>query len=101
VLIRALEPLEGLEQIGVNRNGRPRRQWTSGPAKLAQALQIDGTLNGADLLGSVLFIEQDTAGIEPSIQTGPRVGIGYAPEPWRSMPWRFWIRDNPYVSKAP
>jgi DNA-3-methyladenine glycosylase len=104
VLIRALEPVEGIEVMKANRNGRPQRELTSGPAKLAQALAIDKTLNGANLCAAdgVIWVESGAATAEAAtpdrIQTGPRIGLGQTPEPWLSMPWRFWLRDNLFVS---
>ena len=100
VLIRALEPLEGGELMAQHR-GQPRRRWTDGPAKLAQALAIDGELNGVDLCEpqSVLWIE-DAPGVGNSdVSTGPRIGLGGTPEPWRTVPWRYWIEGNPFVSR--
>jgi DNA-3-methyladenine glycosylase len=91
VLIRALQPCEGLEQIAARRPNLPAAQWTNGPAKLTRALAITGALNGIDLCDphSALWIEP---GITPqSWHSGPRIGISYAPEPWRSIPWRFWL----------
>lgn len=101
VLIRALEPLEGLARIAVLRTGRPRREWTSGPARLTRALAIDGALNGVDLtIAGPLVIETGLPLPEAAIRTGPRVGIAYAPEPWRSRPWRFWLAGSADVSKG-
>jgi DNA-3-methyladenine glycosylase len=101
VLIRALEPVEGIEQMGVNRNGRSYTQLTNGPAKLAQALAIDKSLNGANLCaaGGVIWLETAPAAPPEAIATGPRIGLGKTPEPWYSIPWRYWLRDNPFVSK--
>lgn len=101
VLIRALEPSEGLEMMAVFRNGRPHRELTNGPAKLAQAMSIDKSLNGADLCGEdgVLWIEDSPAVSALSINCGPRIGLGSTPEPWLSIPWRFWLRDNSFVSR--
>lgn len=99
VLIRALEPLDGLDTIAANRLNRLPREWTSGPARLTRALGIDGSQNGADLTRSALTIEQSPMLDDDAIRTGPRIGINYAPEPWRSMPWRMWVADNPHVSK--
>lgn len=101
VLIRALEPVEGIEQMMVNRNGRSHRQLTNGPAKLAQALAIDKSLNGANLCtpDGVIWLESTLAVLPEAIATGPRIGLGQTPEPWLSIPWRYWLRDNPYVSK--
>ena len=100
VLIRAIEPTEGLDHIAARRSGRPPEEWTSGPAKLTQALGVDKTLNGIDLSGETLFIERGTPVPDEAVQTGPRVGLGRVPDPWKSMPWRFWVAGNANVSKA-
>ena len=94
-LIRAIHPEEGLDLIAKRRNGKPQKQWTDGPAKLCQALGIDGGFNGVDTCGKEarIFIE---TGIEiPSalILKTPRVGLATVPEPWRSKPWRFVLTD--------
>lgn len=91
VLIRALLPIEGLEVMAANRVGRPPAQWTNGPAKLCQALEIDGRLNGVNLTGAAgqLWIETGIPVRPEWIITGPRIGIDYAGEPWVSMPWRY------------
>ena len=100
VLIRALEPLEG-EELMARRRHRPRREWTNGPAKLTQALAIDGAQDGANLCtpDGVVWIEDGPAVAEEVVVSGPRVGISNVPEPWRSMPWRYWIRDHAFVSR--
>ncbi len=101
VLIRALQPEEGVEVMTELRNGRPYAQLTNGPAKLAQALAIDKSLNGANLCdpGGVIWLENAPDIAPETIATGPRIGLGQTPEPWLSMPWRYWIRDNPFVSR--
>ncbi len=101
VLIRAIEPLEGLEVIAARRPDRTPLEWTSGPAKLAQALGITGALNRADLTltDSTLWIEPDLAVPDEDVRTGPRVGLGKTAEPWYSVPWRFWVADNAYISR--
>lgn len=95
VLIRALEPIEGVELMSLNRHGRKGIQLTNGPAKLCQALSIDRQLNGHSLyqapLGLMLKPEMD---VESIVQT-TRIGISKA----KDAPWRFYIRGNPYVSK--
>lgn len=100
VLVRALEPLEGEFFMARHRN-RPRRDWTSGPAKLTKALAIDRALHGANLFDptGVLAIE-DGPPVDPArVCTGPRIGLGKTPEPWLSMPWRYWLDGNPFVSR--
>ncbi|MGV8026724.1 MAG: DNA-3-methyladenine glycosylase [Anaerolineaceae bacterium] len=91
VLIRSIHPVGGLEIIAHNRNGIKPDVWCNGPAKLTCALAIDGTLNGCDLCQktSVLRVEEGITISEAFIQTTPRIGIGYAGEPWKSKPWRF------------
>lgn len=90
VLIRAIDPVEGADTISIRRQGRD----TLGPAKLTQALGIDGALNGVDLChpDSDLWIEAGTPVSDEDILTGPRVGLFTVPEPWKSIPWRFQIR---------
>jgi DNA-3-methyladenine glycosylase len=101
VLIRALQPDEGDEVMAVLRNGRSRVEWTNGPAKLAQALAIDKSLNGTNLChpDGVIWIESGCQVAVSEISTGPRIGLGQTPEPWLSIPWRFWVQGNRFVSK--
>lgn len=96
VLIRAIQPVEGIEVIASNRLPAKEKDWCNGPAKLASALQIDKAMNGADLCSShsALFIEQGPAIPEEKVHTLPRVGINSVPEPWRSKPWRF-LAESP------
>ncbi len=100
VLIRALEPATGVDVMRENRNGRSHLELTNGPAKLAQALAIDKSLNGANLCApdGVIWLENAPATLPEAIAAGPRIGLGKTPEPWLSVPWRYWLRDNPYVS---
>lgn len=93
VLIRAIEPLEGLAIIAANRPGIAPRDWTSGPARLCRALAIDGTPNTSDLTqADDLWIARGTPVADGNVLQGPRVGINYAPEPWLSIPWRFRLK---------
>ncbi len=99
VLLRALQPEEGVEQMAALRQ-RPFSELTNGPAKLAQALAIDKSLNGINLClsDSVIWLE-DAPPLSPAhIATGPRIGMGKTPEPWYSIPWRYWWRGNEFVS---
>lgn len=91
VLLRVILPTEGLELIARHRAGRPADQWCSGPAKLTQALAVDGHLNGCDLTlpGGELWIEAGQPLPSDAVRMLPRVGINTVPEPWLSMPWRF------------
>ncbi|MEW5988331.1 MAG: DNA-3-methyladenine glycosylase [Chloroflexota bacterium] len=101
VLIRALQPLEGEKWMAQRRGGRPRALWTNGPARLAQALAIDGSLDGVDLCqpDGPIWLEDGPAPAAADVAVGPRIGLGRTPEPWRSIPWRYWWRGNPFVSK--
>jgi len=100
VLVRALEPLEGIEEMRARRNDRPDTQLTSGPARLCQALGIDRQLNEADLCApnASLFIERGDAVSNEAIVAGPRIGVR-GNETALTVPWRFHIRDNRYVSR--
>jgi len=91
VLIRAIHPCEGLEDIALRRGRFPRSQWCNGPAKLTQALRIDGNLNGASLCDQHdgLWIEEGEEIDNQWVKATPRVGIDSVPEPWKSKPWRF------------
>ena len=91
VLIRAIEPEEGLDFIASRRKNQPRKAWTDGPAKICQGLSIDGNLNGLDTCqeDSLIYIERQYE-VQPAlIEAGPRVGLSAVPEPWKSIAWRF------------
>ena len=96
VLIRALQLTEGLDLIAARRNGQPPARWTDGPAKICQALDIDGGLNGSDLCaeGAALFVEEGIRIPDLAVTTGPRVGLNSVPEPWKSIPWRFLVKPD-------
>jgi DNA-3-methyladenine glycosylase len=98
ILVRALEPVEGIEIMRERRHLHPDHNLTNGPGKLCIAMGIDQRLNTADLLGDRVWLEEFQA-VKPSqIARGPRIGIDYAEE-WIEKPWRFWIRGNSYVSR--
>jgi len=94
VLIRAIEPTEGLERMAARRAGRRREEWTNGPGKICQALAINKALNGTDLCApqAELFVEHGKSIPDSSVTIGPRVGLYSVPEPWKSIPWRFRTR---------
>jgi DNA-3-methyladenine glycosylase len=98
VLIRAVEPIEGIELMRKRRGGQPDHNLTSGPGKLCIALGIDRALDGANLLGNRVWLEEAEKIPRARIMSGPRIGIDYAAE-WKDKPWRFWVKDNPYVSR--
>ena len=98
ILVRALEPVEGLDIMRRRRKGRSEYELTSGPGRLCLAMGIDRRLDKADLLGRKVWIEEGVSVSPRDIARGPRIGIDYA-EKWVTKPWRFWIKDNPFVSK--
>ncbi len=103
VLVRALEPIEGVEIMRQRRSMQANMNLTNGPGKLCQALAIDRSYDRADLLGARVWIEAPIRpiGLGPGeICVGPRVGVDYAGE-WAAEPLRFWIAGNPYVSRSP
>ena len=97
VLVRALEPVEGIELMRKRRHGQPDHNLTNGPGKLCIAMGIDRSLDAADLLGSKVWLEEGERISRSRIMTGPRIGIDYAEE-WKDKPWRFWVKDNQFVS---
>jgi DNA-3-methyladenine glycosylase len=102
VLLRALEPVEGLSLMYSHRpKARHDRDLCSGPAKLCQALALDRRHDGTDLTTSAqLWIEPvRTAPLPPgAIVRTARIGVAYA-GPWASKPLRFYLRGNPHVSR--
>ena len=97
VLIRALEPTEGVEQMRERRGERPDTDLCSGPGKLSEALGVGLDADGADLTRDPFLLLAPAGGLRPEIVTGPRIGISKAVE----RPWRFCAAGSPYVSKPP
>jgi DNA-3-methyladenine glycosylase len=98
VLIRAVEPMDGIALMKKRRGTEEPRQFASGPGKLCEAFAIDRMLNGADLCGSVLYI-RDAGNAMPGIRARPRIGVDYAGA-WKHKPWRFLIKGSEFVSKS-
>lgn len=100
VLVRAVEPEEGSEEMFERRAVSKERELTSGPGKLCKALGIDRSFDGEDLTKSArVWLEDAGARLKPEeIAAGPRIGIAYAQE-YALKPWRFWIKGNAFVSK--
>jgi DNA-3-methyladenine glycosylase len=94
VLLRAVEPIDGIEYME-DRRGRRGIEATNGPAKLCQALGIDKAVNGEDLRGEILHLVPQPALPASAITTTTRIGITRGVD----VPWRFYVTDNPYVSK--
>jgi DNA-3-methyladenine glycosylase len=118
LLIRAIEPIEGSDEIRAARarwavrHGRSSdrigrlaaNRLTSGPGLVAAGFDLRREHTGIDLLDQASPIRIEVA--EPSarpprITAGPRVGIGYAAQPWQDVPWRFVDADSPAVSRRP
>jgi DNA-3-methyladenine glycosylase len=104
VLIRAVEPINELDFVAQNRFNKTYQNLkkseiiglTNGPGKICNALAIDKSLNGEDLCGNKLYVEE---GEENGFKTvsAKRVGIDYAEEA-KDYLWRYYIQDNKYVS---
>jgi DNA-3-methyladenine glycosylase len=94
VLIRALEPADGVELM-MRRRGRERlRELTGGPAKLCQALDVDRRLNGVDICGDVFYVE-DRGEARGKLGRSSRIGITEGKE----KKWRFFVKGNEFVSR--
>jgi DNA-3-methyladenine glycosylase len=95
VLLRALEPTHGIDAMRTARSRHADRDLCSGPGKLAQALGVNKSHHGLNLCQS------PHAGFLPPVTSkllrkcGPRIGISSG----KDIPWRFWVRDNPHVSR--
>lgn len=98
VLIRALEPIDGIEQMMKNRNSKNLLNLTTGPGKLCQAMAITKENNTQSLLSDTLFIEDTGTIPTANIVARPRIGIAYAEEAIH-WPLRFYIKDSKYISK--
>jgi DNA-3-methyladenine glycosylase len=112
VLIRAVEPIAGIEAMraartaDAARRGRQARhvvdhQLAAGPGLVCLAFGINRTMTGLDLCdpASPLRLEARPAGEPgPLVEATPRVGVAYAGEPWTSVPWRFVVPDSPSLS---
>src|SRR5262249_39815305 len=100
VLIRAVEPLRGVELMARRRGRLPHaRELTNGPGQLTQALAITGADYGRDLCGDELFLEESN-GRTGRIGRSARINVEYAGA-WAAKPWRFYERGNRYVSVPP
>lgn len=96
VLLRAAEPLEGVDLMRRARGVQPMRTLCSGPGRLTQAFGISKSQNGLDLVsGEGLYLAAGERLADEHVGVGPRVGISVATE----VPWRFFERDSPFVSR--
>lgn len=101
VLIRAVEPLNHFDLLAENRFGRKnisakeKINLTNGPGKFCKAFSITKEDNGTDLTGDKIFLANNKKITDMNIVTSKRIGITKS----TGLPWRFYIKDNPYVSK--
>ncbi len=93
VLIRALEPLDGIERMRARRGVQPLRALCSGPGKLCQALGVTGAHNAISLDAPPFRLAPAVALL--AVQAGPRIGVSRAAE----QPWRFGAADSPFLSR--
>jgi DNA-3-methyladenine glycosylase len=101
VLIRGIQPMIGLENMLINRFGKidftdkHKLSLTNGPAKITKAFAIDKRYNGTDLNGDEIYLCSSNFHKKNKVTASTRIGIKKSVE----LPWRFYIKDNPYVSK--
>ena len=99
VLIRALEPVAGVELMMKRHGAKKQKGITSGPGKLAKAMGISRQHNSFDLTGDTLWVEDRDLKIKPSnIISSPRIGMNF-PGDDAFLPWRFTIKGNEWVSR--
>jgi DNA-3-methyladenine glycosylase len=101
VLLRAVEPIEGLEEMRKNRRFSSDRKdycnLTNGPAKLCEAFGIQREMNGTSLLGRELFLPDGEEIPKSKIGTSTRIGVKNGAEKM----WRYYVKGNPFVSTGP
>lgn len=100
VFVRALEPVEGEDLMAERRgiDGSEKKELTNGPGKLCMAMGIDKGCTGKDLCGDELFISEPDSEEGFEMVSAERINIDYAGEA-RTWPLRFYLKDNPYVSR--
>ena len=89
---------EGIEIMRHRRGKMPDKNLTSGPGKLTIAFGINWSFNSENLLGERIWVEKYKNFKKSEIASGQRVGIDYAEE-FVEMPWRFWVKQSPFVSR--
>ena len=98
VLIRAVEPLLGLDEMRQGRGVDKLHLLASGPGKLCQAFALDLAQNGTDLLGQEVWIEPGSPVADQAIATSARIGCETAAAPWDLIPWRFYVAASRFVT---
>ncbi|WP_143305519.1 DNA-3-methyladenine glycosylase [Chitinophaga vietnamensis] len=99
VLVRALEPVEHIELMQARCRHKNASRITAGPGILSKAMGITAAMDGASLSGQQIWIEDAPPLPAAMIVSGARVGVQYAGED-AYLPYRFWVKDNPWVSKG-
>lgn len=101
VLVRALEPVSGIELMQKARGIENLKQLTTGPGRLTQAMRITRKLNRLDCCqDTALQVCDDGTEIKRrQIATGPRIGVAYAGD-WANRPWRYYLKNSSFVSKG-
>ncbi len=105
VLVRALEPVDGIELM-FKRQATARKKagdisaLCRGPGKLCLSMGLTKENYGQDLCGDTLYIQEYKSVERPLICVSPRINIDYAEE-YRDVPWRYYIKGNPSVSRVP
>ena len=97
VLVRALEPVGGIELMAKRRGTQNVANLSNGPGKLCMAMSLTGAKTKADLTKPPLFIAEAQTVPQECILATTRIGVDYAGE-WKNKPWRFYIKDNSFVS---
>ena len=96
VLVRAIYPTIGIDEIMKRRGVKPSPAWCVGPGKVSQALGIDLIHNNLALTGKEIWIQDDKINInQKDIQIGPRIGVDYAGEDAK-LPYRFWVGSDEF-----
>lgn len=99
VLIRAIEPISGIEEMLIRRNKtKPDKNLGSGPGNVAKSLGITKTHTGQTLTGNEIYISDDGLVLKKTqVGKSPRIGVDYAGED-ALLPYRFYVKGNPFVS---
>ena len=100
VLIRSIQPISGMDVMVSRRNVKKESPlMSSGPGSMSKSLGITTELYGTDLLGNTIWVEDQGIEVAKSdLMESPRIGVEYAGEDAK-LPWRFFLRDNQFVSK--
>jgi len=98
VLLRAAEPIQGVEWMEEARGLTKRHLLASGPARLCQAFGLDLKWNRSDLCAGDLWIETGEPVPDRDVATSPRIGCQNVPPPWGTIPWRFYVAQSPHVT---